>query len=122
VQLICVKSAPAQGDNHARRTRCCEKVRLDGSNCAGFPQARDVPNQIEEPAMTNVGTIDRALRFIAGLILIALSFLPAGAPAFAGLGVWHWVLAAVGIVMLGTAVLRFCPAYSLFGMNTCARR
>jgi hypothetical protein len=72
--------------------------------------------------MSNVGTLDRGARFIAGLVLIALSFLPTSAPVFAGLGVWRWVLLAVGVAMLATAALRFCPAYTLLGVNTCARK
>jgi hypothetical protein len=72
--------------------------------------------------MTNVGTIDRGVRFLAGLVLIALSFLPPSTPVFAGLGVWRWVFAAAGVVMLATAALRFCPAYTLLGVNTCPRK
>lgn len=72
--------------------------------------------------MTNVGTIDRGARFILGLLLIALSFLPPSAPVFAGLGLWRWVLAAVGVVMIATAAMRVCPAYTLLGISTCARR
>ncbi len=71
--------------------------------------------------MTNVGSIDRAARFLAGLVLIALSFLPPSAPLLAGLGAWRWVVVAVGVVMLATAAMRFCPAYTLLGVNTCPR-
>lgn len=72
--------------------------------------------------MTNLGSIDRGARFLAGLVLIALSFLPPSAPALAGLGFWRWVIAAAGAVMIATAAMRFCPAYALLGVNTCPRK
>jgi hypothetical protein len=56
----------------------------------------------------NIGTIDRALRAIVGLALIAASL--AGV-----IGLWGWI----GIIPLLTAAFRFCPAYRLFGMSTC---
>ena len=56
----------------------------------------------------NVGTIDRALRIVAGLILIALA-------ATGTVGWWGWL----GIVPLATGLFRFCPAYPLLGINTC---
>jgi hypothetical protein len=61
--------------------------------------------------MTNVGSIDRGLRVIVGLALIAAAF--SGA-----IGVWGYI----GIVPLVTAAIGYCPAYSLIGMNTCPRQ
>ena len=58
----------------------------------------------------NVGTIDRALRVALGIILIGLTV--SGA-----IGVWGWI----GVVPLATGIFRFCPAYSLLGLNTCKR-
>jgi len=57
---------------------------------------------------TNVGTIDRALRILAGIILITLA-------ATQTIGVWGYI----GIVPLLTGIFKFCPAYSLLGMSTC---
>ncbi len=57
---------------------------------------------------TNEGTIDRALRIIAGLALIALT-------ATGTIGAWGWI----GVVPLLTGIIGICPAYSIFGMNTC---
>lgn len=58
----------------------------------------------------NVGTIDRVLRIVAGLILIAL--------ALTGIiGWWGYI----GILPLATGVFRFCPAYPLLGINTCGK-
>jgi hypothetical protein len=57
---------------------------------------------------TNVGTVDRTLRIAVGLGLIGATF--------AGLiGPWGWV----GIVPLLSALVGWCPAYTLFGMSTC---
>ena len=61
---------------------------------------------------TNVGTIDRVLRIVAGLALIALAL-----GYFPGYqSVWGWV----GVIPLLTGLAGTCPAYSLFGMNTCS--
>jgi len=57
---------------------------------------------------TNVGTVDRVLRILAGVILITLA-------ATQTIGVWGYI----GIVPLLTGIFRFCPAYTLLGMNTC---
>ena len=57
----------------------------------------------------NVGTVDRAIRILAGLALIAGSLL-------GYIGVWGWV----GVVLVATGLFRFCPAYLPFGLRTCA--
>ena len=69
--------------------------------------------------MANVGSLDRTLRFILGAVLLAAPFLPPFAAFFAVWGAWKFALAGVGVVMLGTAVFRFCPAYTLLGIRTC---
>jgi uncharacterized membrane protein len=61
---------------------------------------------------SNTGNIDRAIRAILGLVLIALA-------ATGTIGVWGWIGIVIGIVLLLTAVFGFCPAYAIFGMNTC---
>ncbi len=55
----------------------------------------------------NVGGIDRILRIVVGLALIAWALL--GGP------IWAWI----GVVPLATALIGFCPLYPLIGMNTC---
>lgn len=57
---------------------------------------------------SNVGGIDRILRVVAGIVLIALTLMGV-------IGVWGWI----GIVPLATGLLRTCPVYSLLGLNTC---
>ena len=59
----------------------------------------------------NVGTVDRAIRVLAGLALIAASLL-------GYIGLWGWI----GVVLVATGVFRFCPAYLPFGLSTCAAR
>ncbi|WP_440995117.1 YgaP family membrane protein [Arhodomonas sp. SL1] len=59
----------------------------------------------------NVGTIDRIIRAIVGIVLIALVFIGPQTP-------WGWI----GLIPLATAVVSFCPAYRLLGMNTCQSR
>ncbi len=53
----------------------------------------------------NLGYKDRTVRFVIGIILIAM--VPAG---------HAWGL--IGIVPILTATFAFCPAYTLFGINT----
>lgn len=67
----------------------------------------------------NVGGIDRILRFVVGIVLLLVPFVGGALPALAGLGNWAWLIGAVGLVMLLTAIFRFCPAYVPFGINTC---
>ncbi len=55
----------------------------------------------------NAGSIDRALRIIIGLALIAWAVF--GGP------VWAWI----GVVPLLTGAIGSCPLYSVFGINTC---
>ncbi len=56
----------------------------------------------------NVGNLDRALRIIAGVVLVVLA-------ATNVIGVWGWI----GIVPILTGTTRVCPAYLPFGISTC---
>lgn len=55
----------------------------------------------------NVGKTDRALRIIAGLLLIA-----------GGIGTQNWLIAIIGLVPLLTGFIRWCPVYVPLGINT----
>ncbi|KJS23973.1 MAG: membrane protein [Hyphomonadaceae bacterium BRH_c29] len=57
---------------------------------------------------TNEGTIDRVLRVIVGLALIAIVFVGPQTP-------WGWV----GLVPLLTGLVGTCPLYSILGIRTC---
>ncbi len=69
--------------------------------------------------MTNIGSLDRTLRFVLGALLLAAPFIPPTAAMLAGYGTWRFVVAAIGAVLVATAALRICPAYALFGIRTC---
>jgi len=58
---------------------------------------------------TNIGKIDAGLRVVAGLGILAAGY---HYESFWGL---------VGLLPLFTAALGFCPAYTLFGFNSCRR-
>lgn len=59
----------------------------------------------------NVGSIDRILRIVVGLVVLSLFFIYPDAS-------WrYWAL--IGVVPLLTGLLSTCPLYSLFGMSTC---
>ncbi|HEX2942816.1 MAG TPA: DUF2892 domain-containing protein, partial [Rhodopila sp.] len=58
----------------------------------------------------NIGTTDRAIRIVAGLVLLSLLFLLTGPVRWVGL---------IGIIPLVTAMVRICPLYSLLGIRTC---
>ena len=60
----------------------------------------------------NIGGIDRTLRIVAGIALLALVFVLEGDARWLGL---------IGLLPLATGLLRFCPAYALFGMSTCPK-
>jgi Protein of unknown function (DUF2892) len=56
----------------------------------------------------NVGSADRILRVIIGLVLIGLTLQGV-------IGIWGWL----GLVVLATGVFSYCPAYGLMGVKTC---
>ena len=59
---------------------------------------------------TNVGGIDRVLRIVVGIAVLALFFVLEG-------NARYWAL--VGLVPLFTGLFRTCPLYSVIGVNTC---
>ena len=59
----------------------------------------------------NIGAVDRVLRIIVGVVLIALVFV--GPQTLWGL---------IGIVPLATGLLGTCPVYSIFGISTCSMK
>lgn len=65
----------------------------------------------------NIGTTDRIARIVLGLVLIAAAFIPALPLAASPLSQWGAVI--VGAVLIVTALVRFCPLYTIFGLSTC---
>lgn len=62
--------------------------------------------------ITNEGSLDRVLRGILGLALIAAALGLYG-PAYTT--IWGWI----GAIPLATSVVGWCPAYAIFGIKTC---
>ena len=59
----------------------------------------------------NVGGIDRTLRIVVGLSLVALA-------ATGTVGAWGWL----GFLPLATGLIGWCPPYGMLGINTCKTR
>jgi len=57
--------------------------------------------------MNNVGLNDRIVRIVVGLALVFLTLLNI-------IGVWGWV----GLILIVTGFMRFCPAYKIIGYRT----
>lgn len=57
----------------------------------------------------NVGGIDRIVRIVAGLVLVALA-------VTGTVGWWGWL----GIVPLATGLFGWCPPYAMLGISTCS--
>lgn len=59
----------------------------------------------------NEGPIDRGVRIVVGIALVA-------AAASGTLGPWAWL----GLIPLASGIVGNCPMYRLLGINTCPRR
>lgn len=62
----------------------------------------------------NEGSLDRGIRVVVGLVLFALVFTMLT-------GVWQIVAGVMGLIMLATGAIGFCPLYRIFGISTCPR-
>lgn len=60
---------------------------------------------------SNVGGIDRILRIVVGISLIALTLTGT-------IGNWGWL----GLLPLATGLIGWCPPYAIFGWNTCSTK
>ena len=69
------------------------------------------PGREKEMLRTNEGNIDRLIRVVVGLGLLALVFL---GPETA----WGWL----GLIPLLTGLFGFCPLYRMLGVDTCPAR
>ena len=58
----------------------------------------------------NIGTVDKAIRILIGLALLALVFVGPQTP-------WGWIGAPVILI----ALVGMCPLYSILGISTCKK-
>jgi hypothetical protein len=54
----------------------------------------------------NMGSLDKNLRLVLGIILLIVGFFST------------WWLSLIGVIMIGTSVMGFCPAYLPFNIST----
>lgn len=59
----------------------------------------------------NVGSADKMVRYVLAVVFFALAL-------FVLAGIWKWVFGILGVVMVATAALNFCPIWAALGVNT----
>lgn len=57
----------------------------------------------------NMGQLDRVARFVIGALLIVLTLMGT-------IGVWGWI----GVILVATSAINFCPLYRIVGLKTCS--
>ena len=62
----------------------------------------------------NVGSVDKTIRLIAGVALLAAAFLVLGGLS----STIGFVAAVVGVVLLATGLLNFCPLFKILGISS----
>lgn len=68
------------------------------------------------PLCKNVGSVDRGVRAVVGIVALVIAFTTLGVMAGS---LWGIVAAVFGVVMLGTAAMGTCPLYIPFKLSTC---
>lgn len=56
----------------------------------------------------NIGSADKIARLVVGALLIVLALTKT-------IGLWGWI----GVIPIVTALMNWCPAYTLLGIKTC---
>ncbi|MEM6381750.1 MAG: DUF2892 domain-containing protein [Pseudomonadota bacterium] len=64
---------------------------------------------------TNVGKLDRLLRVVAGVAMVAFAVFGPEEIAWKGVGY-------LGFFVATTGLLRTCPGYSILGLSTCSKK
>jgi len=61
----------------------------------------------------NVGSVDKIIRYIIAIVAVYI--------AYKGMvsSPWDYVLYAVAVIMVGTALSGRCPVFAIFGINSC---
>lgn len=65
----------------------------------------------------NIGKADFIVRFVLGVCLFILPLL--NIPAIWSSAVLAYGSIAIGLILVATAFLRFCPLYRILGISTC---
>lgn len=60
----------------------------------------------------NIGNADRAIRTILGIVLLSLFFVLEGNA--------RW-FALIGVILIATSSISFCPLYRMLGLSTTGR-
>ena len=68
---------------------------------------------------SNESGADRAVRVVLGIVALIASFMWLGVMDGNILGI---IVAIVGVVMLLTGLVGFCPAYKVIGVSTCGKK
>lgn len=63
----------------------------------------------------NIGNSDKFLRIMAGILALIIVM------GNVVEGTSMWIFLSVGLIMVVSSSLEFCPAYALFGINTCKK-
>jgi len=61
----------------------------------------------------NVGQLDRIIRIVLGIAVLSLFFFINGS--------WKWI-SLLGVVLILTGTINFCPLYLPFGINTRSKK
>lgn len=64
----------------------------------------------------NLGNIDRSLRLLIGLVALGYAFLT----DVESNSMTQYISIVVGVIMIGTSAIKFCPIYRIFGLRTCS--
>jgi len=64
----------------------------------------------------NIGPIDKFVRILIAAIIMALYYFGYISDTLA------MVLLVIGIILLLTSLINFCPLYKIIGVNTCKKK
>jgi len=67
---------------------------------------------MERKMKANESNLDRIIRVIVGIVLLALGLLGVAT------GVWMWLAYIFGAILLLTGIIGFCPLYTLLKFST----
>jgi hypothetical protein len=101
-------------ENNAAMGRKCTPQRAYARACILSPffcilRARNT-HHLEHFMKSNVGTIDKVVRLVIGVALLAVLVFADG---------WGRYLGLIGIIPIVTALVGYCPLYSVCGASTC---